>query len=341
MEIKKFGFYFALGIIIVIGFKFLDTIEMFFPAILGACVLAYLFKPLYLLIYKYIKHTSLSAFVVIFIAFMLIIVPVTFIFIAIQSQIQSFFTNENIQAARQSLEQFEQLLKARLGITLSDYYISDLLPRAISAAQQAITTLAPKMIFSISGMILSAFVTFFILYYLLINGPDVLAVFKDYFPLSYENSDKLLDEMGKNTRSLILGQLLVAMMQGFLGAIGFVIFGLGGAMLWGFAMMLVAFLPFLGTFLIWFPACLLLVSRQEYFSAIGLFAWGAMIVGTSDNFVRPKLTSSLGKIHPVTVLLGVFIGLKEWGVVGLVIGPLTISVLLSLIRMFREEYIEE
>lgn len=341
MEIRKFGFYFALGIIIVIGFKFLDTIEMFFPAILSACVLAYLFNPVYQIFHKRIRNKTLSAIMVICIAFLLIIVPVTIIFIAIQGQIQNFFTNENLQTVRQSFEQFEQLLKSRLGITLSDYYISDLIPRAISAAQQAITTLAPKMIYSITGMILSAFVTFFILFYLLINGPDVLTVFKDYFPLSYKNSDKLLDEMGKNTKSLILGQLLVAMMQGFLGAVGFLIFGLGGAMLWGFVMMIVAFLPFLGTFLIWFPACLLLISRQEYLSALGLFLWGAMIVGTSDNFVRPKLTSSLGKIHPVTVLLGVFIGLKEWGVVGIVIGPLIISVLLSLIRMFREEYIEE
>jgi len=66
-----------------------------------------------------------------------------------------------------------------------------------------------------------------------------------------------------------------------------------------------------------------------------------LIIGTSDNIIRPKLTSSLGAIHPVTVLLGVFIGIKEWGIIGLVIGPLFITVLINLIKMFREEYLTE
>ena len=83
------------------------------------------------------------------------------------------------------------------------------------------------------------------------------------------------------------------------------------------------------------------MAKGEYFNGIGLILWGFLIISSSDNIIRPKLTSSLGKIHPVTVLLGVFIGIKEWGLIGIVIGPIIISVLIILIKMFREEYLTE
>jgi predicted PurR-regulated permease PerM len=100
-------------------------------------------------------------------------------------------------------------------------------------------------------------------------------------------------------------------------------------------------IPFLGAMAVWFPAGLIELARHNYFSGVGIMLWGGLFVGIIDNLVRPKLTSSLGNIHPVTVLLGVFIGIKEWGLIGLVLGPLIITILLILIRMFREEYKEK
>jgi predicted PurR-regulated permease PerM len=216
-----------------------------------------------------------------------------------------------------------------------------LFSKLITAAQSAITDLGPRMIFSITRFILLVFITFFILYYLLINSGRVITTFKDYFPISYANCNILLDEMGKRTKALILGQLLVAIVQGVLGGAGFFICGIPGAILWGLVMVIVSFIPFFGAGLVWFPASIIQLVGGHYYSGIGILLWGALIVSTIDNIIRPKLTSALGKIHPVTVLLGVFIGLKEWGFIGLVIGPLMISVLLILIRMFREEYIDE
>ena len=197
------------------------------------------------------------------------------------------------------------------------------------------------MIISITGYILYTFVTIFIMYYLLINSKLVIHTFKNYFPLSYENSHILLTEMGKDTKSLILGQLLIGIIQGSLGAMGFFICGIAGAILWGLVMAIMSFIPVLGSGIVWFPASMILLAKGQYYGSIGLFLWGSLIVSTSDNIIRPKLISSLGKLHPITVLLGVFIGIKEWGLIGIVIGPLIISVLLILIKMFREEYLIE
>ncbi len=210
-----------------------------------------------------------------------------------------------------------------------------------SAVQGAVTVLGPKILFSITGFAFSTFITFFVMYYILTGSEAVISTFIEYFPLSKVNCDKLLREVSLHTRALVLGQLLIAILQGTLIGIGFLIFGIPGALLWGSITVVMSFVPILGTMIIWFPAGLIQLFQHSYLSGIGMLLWGGLFVGNIDNVVRPKLTSSLGNIHPVTVLLGVIIGIKEWGFIGLVIGTLIITILLVLIRMFREEYAEK
>ena len=229
----------------------------------------------------------------------------------------------------------------KFGINISEEYTTEIFSRLISIAQEAITAFGPKMIINITRFILFSFLTIFLMYYLLKNSKKVIDTFGRYFPLSYKNINILLDELGKKTKTLILGQLLIAVIQGTVGALGFLLFGIPGVLLWGFIMAIMSFLPVFGPAVIWFPAGIILLSKEEYFNGIGILLWGFLIISTIDNVIRPKLTSSLGQIHPVTVLLGVFIGLKEWGVIGLIIGPIFISAMVILIKMFREEYIEE
>ena len=341
MEIKKFGYYFLLGIILVLAFKFYTIISSFVPAIASGCVLAYLFNPIYMYFQRATRQRSLSALFVIFIVVTLILVPVIFIFFTLQKQAQFLFTEQTILNMKKTLESIDRFIFAKLNIQISGKYLSDILSVLISTVQETVTALGTRMIFSITRFLLSTFITIFLMYYLLKNSSSVVSSFRDYFPISYSNCDVLLDKVGRETKTLILGQLLVAIIQGSLGALGFYLFGVPRVILWGFAMVITSFIPLFGVAIVWIPACIVLLVQKAYISCIGLFLWGAFIVSTSDNLVRPKLTSSLGKIHPVTVLLGVFIGLKEWGVIGIVIGPLFITVLINLIVMFREEYLTE
>jgi len=341
MEIKKFGFFFLLGIILAFAIKFYDVISGFIPSIATACVLAYLFNPVYLYFLKFLKKRTLVASIVILIVFTLILIPLIIIVFALQKQIQYFLSKEALEQLQYALQNFYDTLYLNYGIHLSYRYITNISTRIVSGTQEAITEFGPKMIFSITKLLLYVFTTFFLMFYLLKNSKNVIGSFRDYFPLSYKNCDILLEDMGHATKTLILGQLLIAIIQGSLGALGFFIFGLSRVLLWGFAMVIMSFIPFLGSAIVWLPACVVLLVKEEYLKCFGLLIWGSIIVGTVDNLVRPKLTSSLGKIHPVTVLLGVFIGIKEWGVIGLVIGPLFISVLIILIKMFREEYLTE
>jgi predicted PurR-regulated permease PerM len=340
MEIKKFGLYFLLFIIFALAVKFYFIISDFLPALASACVLAYLFNPIYTYCLKITKRKSLSAFIIIFIIFTLLIVPFIFIVFALQQEISQLLAGQTLSRIPEALAGIQSFAADRLSIDISPY-VDDLKTKMVSAAQSAFTVLTPKILFSVTNIALSSFIIIFVMYYLLINSQEVIATFKNYFPLSYANSDLLLKEVSLNTRTLVLGQLLIAIIQGTMGGIGFLIFGIPGALVWGFCMVIMSFVPLFGTTLIWLPAGIIQLAMHNYVSGIGILIWSAIIVGNIDNVVRPKLISSIGNIHPVTVLLGVFIGLKEWGFIGLVLGPLIITVLFILIRMFREEYLEE
>lgn len=341
MEIKTFGFYFLLFIVLAIAFKFYIIISYFFPPIATAFVLAFLVNPVYMRLRRWTGRQSLSAITVIIIISILILVPATLILFAIQKQVAVFFS-DTVTTIQTALINLRDFINARFHVDIfGRLAMEDMKTNLVSMAQNALTALGPKLIVSITSAALSGFLIIFLMYYLLVDSARVLDTFRYYFPLTNRNVNLLIAEIASRTRALILGQFLIALIQGSLGAVGFLIFGIPGVILWGFVMTVLSFIPFLGSFLIWFPAGVIMLAHGNLISGFGILIWGAGLVSTIDNLIRPKLTSALGKIHPVTVLLGVFIGIKEWGFIGLVLGPITISVLLILIRMFREEYLVE
>ncbi len=342
MNIKTFGFYMLLFIILLVGVKFYTTIYSFFPSIATGFVLTYLTYPIYRYFLKVSKRKTLSSLSVIFLIFVLILIPSILVVIAVQGQITALFNPETITTVQNAVINLQQFFSERFGIDIFERMnVNETYTQFAVSAQSALASFAPKVIISVTEFVLSTFIVFFLLYYLLINAEFTIETFREYFPLSNRNISLLLDEVGSGVRSLILGQLLIAMIQGGLGALGFLIFGVPGVFLWGFVMSVLSFIPFLGSFIIWIPAGIILLAQGNYFGGTGILIWGFSLVGTIDNLIRPKLTSSLGRIHPVTVLLGVFLGIKEWGVIGLVLGPLLITVFMALIRMFREEYLAE
>ena len=105
-------------------------------------------------------------------------------------------------------------------------------------------------------------------------------------------------------------------------------------------MIILSFLPVVGTSIVWVPAGILLILSEETFRGIGLLLWGGILVMNVDNFLKPRLISGKSNVHPVTVLLGVLGGLKLFGFIGLVAGPLILALLITLIRFYEEEYLE-
>jgi predicted PurR-regulated permease PerM len=163
---------------------------------------------------------------------------------------------------------------------------------------------------------------------------------RPYIPFSEENTEKLGRRFKDVTVSTVIGTGVVAAIQGALLGFAFWVAGLPNGLFWGVVTMAFAILPVVGSGLIWGPAAIVLYMQGRPVAAILLFVWGAIIVGSVDNFIRPLIYRRFSTIHPLITLIGAIGGVAHFGLLGLLIGPLALSYLFELIRMYREEFLE-
>jgi predicted PurR-regulated permease PerM len=133
------------------------------------------------------------------------------------------------------------------------------------------------------------------------------------------------------------GGILVALLQGFLGGFAFWFFGLSSPVFWGTVMALLSFLPVVGPFLVWGPVVAYFFFQGTYLKGIILLAWGGAVVGLSDNFLRPIFISKRTKLHTMLMFFGVLGGLKSFGFLGLVVGPLIVTICITMLDIYSEK----
>jgi len=122
--------------------------------------------------------------------------------------------------------------------------------------------------------------------------------------------------------------------------VAFGIAGLPNALFWSVVTVAVAILPVVGSGLIWGPAALVLILQGRPVAGVLLIIWGAVVVGSVDTLLRPLIYRRFSTIHPLITLIGAIGGVSQFGLLGLLIGPLALSYLFELVRMYREEYLE-
>jgi predicted PurR-regulated permease PerM len=201
------------------------------------------------------------------------------------------------------------------------------------------TTVLLNAVQSLGQRAIELIIMYFLLYYLLIGeDSDFAKSLYSAIPFNSENTDTLLEEFKIIVRTTLVSSLIIAIIQGGLLTIAFLLLGVQGAILWGTIAALMSFLPYVGSTVIWVPATIIQLLQQDYFAAVGILIAG-IITSSMDNFVRPFIQKQLGSLHPMISLLGIIIGIKLFGLIGLVVGPLLLSYFLLVARMFNEEYL--
>jgi predicted PurR-regulated permease PerM len=129
--------------------------------------------------------------------------------------------------------------------------------------------------------------------------------------------------------------LVIAAIQGALGGIAFFALGLPSALVWGVVMIFLSLIPMAGAFVVWVPAAIYLAVTGHWVKALLLVAWGAFVIGTVDNFLRPKLVGERTKLHELFIFFSVLGGLQVFGVLGLVLGPVVLAITLALLDVLK------
>jgi len=180
----------------------------------------------------------------------------------------------------------------------------------------------------------TAFLFIISLYYLLKDGALLRKKIVALSPLKDADDETIIKKLELAVSSVIKGNFVIAFIQGVVTAIGFSIFGLPNAVLWGTIAAIAALIPSVGTALVFVPAIILLFISGQIFAAFGLLLWGALAVGLIDNFLGPKLIGRGMQLHPLLVLLSVLGGISLFGPIGFVLGPIVLSLLFALLDIY-------
>lgn len=193
---------------------------------------------------------------------------------------------------------------------------------------------AQAILANVASITLSFFVFLIALYYLLRDGATLAAKVRDLSPLSDDASDLIISRVERAVSSVVKGSLIVAMVQGVLTSVGFLLFGVPDPLLWGAITAVAALIPGIGTSLVIIPAVLYLFIAVSPLAAFGLAIWGAGAVGLIDNMLGPTLVGKGAELHPLLVLLSVLGGLAFFGPIGFLLGPLVLSLVIALLDAF-------
>lgn len=183
------------------------------------------------------------------------------------------------------------------------------------------------------GATLNLIVALFGAYYLLVSGTRVWERVKAMLPFSEDAAELLRIRFHRVTEAMLLGVVLTGAAQGALVGAAFALLGFDHALFWGAVTAGVSILPVFGSAIVWFPATLMLLAQQRFAGAIGLAAFGLLLVSNVDNGLRLVVYKRVSQIHPMVTLVGAFAGVRALGVPGVLLGPLVISYAIELLRI--------
>ena len=317
------------AVIVALVLALAYALAPFATAFLGALVLYVLFNPINLRFRRLFGRPGPAAGATIAVAGLTVALPLALATWVLLSEIQ------NLTAGGRAAELIERLR----GFSIGAMAVGPRLVRAGEAVMTWLDTGAVGVLGSATRLTISLTITFFTLYFLLVHTGVVWPRIRPFIPFSDANANKLLERFHAVTFSTMLGSGLTALAQGTLLGLGFWAAGIGSPAFWGLITAIFSVLPVVGSGLIWGPAAVLIAVDGRPGAAIALGLWGALVVANVDMLIRPYVFRRWANIHPLITVVGALAGLPIFGLLGILIGPLALSYVFELLRMYQEEYL--
>jgi predicted PurR-regulated permease PerM len=323
-------------------------LEPFWNALAWAVCLAFLLAPLQRWLTRRLRNRPGAAAGLITAATPLVLLaPLTLLALSFIDQVSALINRLRASATLLQSDPFAQVERWPLVGPLLRW-IRDNTPVSTQQLQEWATAAAENTLRSAArvggdllagalGTVTGFFLMLFLLFFLLRDGIALLDRMTTLVPLENARRDSLLRLVGSTTRAVVLGTVVTAMLQGALIAIGFAIAGLPSPIVFGVIAALLALLPVGGAAIVWIPAVLWLAATQQWGWAVFMLVWGAA-VSSSDNFLRPMLISAQAPVSTLAVFIGVIGGASAFGAVGLIIGPVLLTLIGAVVRWVDAEY---
>ncbi|GAB2780653.1 AI-2E family transporter [Salinimicrobium soli] len=315
-----------IAFLLVLIFK---EIVPYLSGVLGAITLhIVLRKPMNRLVNRGWKPVFAASFLI-FLSFVGILVPITLTVLMLTSKIGKAVANSEkvLTAIKHQIDELERYV----GYDLSQSIDSSRVANWLSDNLQSLGAGTFNAFIAIGIM-------YFMLYYMLMNRHELKKIMISYIPLGEENLRIIAEEGDELVKSNALGIPLVAFFQGIVALIGFLIVGVPDPLFWFVITSIGAMVPFIGTAIGIVPIAILLFSQGMDWQAIFILIYGFVVVGVTDNILRLYILNRLAQVHPLITLFGVVVGVPLFGFIGLIFGPLLVSLFLLILKIYKHEY---
>ena len=333
MSVKEqYWRYSLIAIIIVLGIVLFQQITPFLGGLLGALTIYILVrKQMIRLTTKRKMKRSTAALLITTEAVFFFLIPISLVVWMLVDKLQNL--NLDPQSFIAPIEEIAGIIKSKTGYDVLGSDTTSFIVSALPRIGQAVMG-------GISSFVINLFVLVFVLYFMLIGGIKMEAYVNAILPFNATNTEHVIHEINMIVRSNAIGIPLLAVIQGGVAMIGYFIFGAPNALLLGFLTCFATVIPMVGTGLIWFPVAVYMALTGDWPNAIGLAAYGGIIVSQLDNLIRFILQKKMADTHPLITIFGVVIGLSLFGFMGVIFGPLLLSLFFLFVDMFKREYLD-
>jgi len=329
-ETEKVRQFFFIVLLTVMGLVLYMRLKVFLPSFLGAVTF-------YVLMRKYMKSMLenkwkpvTAALLLMLTSFLMILLPV-FIFVnAVTSKIGYVISHATELTG--TLIEFLKNMESRLGY----HFLNEETIRNLSG--MALGEL-PLILGATVNSLVALVVMYFLLYFMLTNCNKMEDWMEDVMPLRQDNLQRVRRQMNQMVISNAVGIPLIAFLQGIAGLILYLILGIREPLLWFALTAFTSILPLVGSALTYIPLAIIQFVSGETTKGIIILIYGLGVIVTMDNVFRLWLQRRIGNVHPLITLFGVFVGVPLFGFIGLIFGPLLISIFILLMRIYRVEFI--
>ncbi|MDR0989237.1 MAG: AI-2E family transporter [Prevotellaceae bacterium] len=321
-----------IAIILIMGVAIFLEIKPFLSGLLGAVTI-------YILVRRQMSYLadrrkmrrSIAATLIMLEAILCFLVPLGLVVWLLVGKVQGI--NLDPQAIITPIQHTADLIHQRTGYDL-------LGTDALSFLLSLIPKIGQVVMNSISSFTVNIVVLVLILYFMLIGGQRMERYISDILPFNQNNTENVVREINMIVRSNAIGIPLLALIQGAIAMVGYWIFNVPDVLLAGFLTCIATLVPMIGTVLVWLPIAIYLAITGHWFDAVGLTLFGALVIAQLDNLIRFILQKKMADTHPLITIFGVVIGLSLFGFMGIIFGPLLLSLFLLFVDMFKREYLD-
>lgn len=336
-------FYITLMVVLVLLLGYLGYIifRPFLIPIAWAVVLSILFFPVYSFVLKYVRWKSAASMIVLVVILVIILGPISYLSFLLIQELKTITASTDtgvIAGIRDimhhpALENFLERTMSFLNITEEELY-QTIRESMRQWGHDLLGSIRKGIAGVITGFMDFIFMTVSI-YFLLKDGPGFAGKMLDYMPFSDKQKKNLVDKIKDLVISTMYGGVIIAIVQGSAGGLAFALLGISSPVLWGFFMTVASFLPIIGPFIIWMPAALYLILQGSIGKGIALVLIGTFGISLIDNFLRPAIIGTKIRMHFLPLFFTVIGGIKVFGLIGIILGPLIFAVFMWVIEVFR------